>query len=158
MGRRRKTRKRIITRPQRRLPKIFTCPNCGSTTVNVKQDKKAGKVKVVCGNCGLEAEFELVQGLMPVDYYNKFVDLYYQGQIAPKKEEVITLEQLQAMSSETPEETVTASAEEGGERVSLEELAASVEAEQAEETLAEASAEVGEGEETSEEESEESSE
>ncbi|GEM_PF-130015 len=127
MGRRRKTRKRIIARPQKRLPKIFTCPNCGSTTVNVKQDKKAGKVKVVCGNCGLEAEFELIQGLMPVDYYNKFVDLYYQGQIVPKKEEVISLEQLQAMAGEeTAEETTgSASAELAeGERISLEELAA----------------------------------
>ncbi len=148
MGRRRKTRKRIIARPQKRLPKIFTCPNCGSTTVNVKQDKKAGKVKVVCGNCGLEAEFEMIQGLMPVDYYNKFVDLYYQGQIVPKKEEVISLEQLQAMASEeTTEETsgeVMAELAEG-ERISLEELA-TIETEEkaSSETTEEETAELGE--------------
>ncbi len=111
MGRRRK-RKRVIARPQRRLPKIFTCPNCGSVVVNVKQDKKKKKVKVICGNCGLEAEFELIEGLMPVDYYNKFVDLYYEGAIKPKKEEIVTLEQLS-------EEGETSS-EEGEESLSLE--------------------------------------
>ncbi len=112
MGRRRKTRKRILLKPPKRLPKVFTCPNCGSTTVNVKQDKKAGKVKVACGSCGLEAEFDLVSGLMPVDYYNKFVDLYYQGLIKPKREEVITLSELGSVA-EGSEESV--SEEETGE-------------------------------------------
>ncbi|NPA23386.1 MAG: hypothetical protein GXO23_03720 [Crenarchaeota archaeon] len=110
MGRRRK-RKRVIARPQRRLPKIFTCPNCGSVVVNVKQDKKKKKVKVICGNCGLEAEFELVEGLLPVDYYNKFVDLYYEGAIKPKKEEIVTLEQLSSEESEESEETAFAGEE-----------------------------------------------
>ncbi len=102
MGRRRK-RKRLIVRPQKKLPKIFTCPNCGSVVVNVKQDKKKKKVKVICGNCGLEAEFELVEGLLPVDYYNKFVDLYYEGVIKPKKEEIVTLEQLSGESGSEEE-------------------------------------------------------
>ncbi|NPA69677.1 MAG: hypothetical protein GXO26_02635 [Crenarchaeota archaeon] len=128
MGRRRK-RKRLIVRPQKKLPKIFTCPNCGSVVVNVKQDKKKKKVKVICGNCGLEAEFELVEGLLPVDYYNKFVDLYYEGVIKPKKEEIVTLEQLSAESGteESSEESIASlgseeeySYEESGEESSEE--------------------------------------
>ena len=116
MGRRRKTRKRILLKPPKKLPKVFTCPNCGSTTVNVKQDKKAGKVKVACGNCGLEATFDMVPGLLPVDYYNKFVDLYYQGQIAPKKEEIITLSELQTVAGGAEaEEAATTTVEETGE-------------------------------------------
>ncbi len=85
MGKRRKTRK-LIVRPKRRLPTIFQCPYCGSTAVNVVMDKKAGKVRVVCGVCGLEAYFDKVNGFLPVDYYNKFVDLFYAGQIKPAKQ------------------------------------------------------------------------
>ncbi len=134
MGRRRKTRKRILLKPPKRLPKVFTCPNCGSTTVNVKQDKKAGKVKVICGNCGLEATFDIVPGLLPVDYYNKFIDLYYQGQIVPKKEEVVTLSELQTMVSETETEEVAAVEETSeAETVPLEETS-SVEGEAGEES------------------------
>ncbi len=124
MGRRRKRRK-LIARPQKRLPKIFTCPNCGNTVVNVKQDKKNRKVKVICGNCGLMAEFEMIDGMLPVDYYNKFVDLYYEGAIRPKKEEIITLEELKSeveseeKSEETGEETTEEESE--GEETSVEE-------------------------------------
>jgi len=119
MGRRRK-RKRIIVRPQKKLPKIFTCPNCGSTVVNVKQDKKNRKVRVVCGNCRLAAEFELVDGLLPVDYYNKFVDLYYEGVIKPQKEEVLTLEELKSEVGEESE--LATSGEESIEEVESESI------------------------------------
>ncbi|MGC8607830.1 MAG: hypothetical protein ACP5GZ_11275 [Vulcanisaeta sp.] len=94
MGRRRKSRKKLLLRPKKTLPKIFTCPHCGAPLVNVKLDKKEGKVLVNCGNCGLEAEFNYIPGLLPVDYFNKFVDLYYQGQIKPKKEVTVSLSQL----------------------------------------------------------------
>lgn len=106
MGRRRKTRKRRILKPPKKLPKIFTCPNCSSPT-NVVTNKKEGKVKVICGSCGLEAEFNLVDGLLPVDYYNKFVDLYYKGIIKPKKEVIVSLEELKAMVEESTQQTET---------------------------------------------------
>ncbi len=99
MGRRRKTRKKILLRPPKKLPKIFTCPHCGATLVNVKIDKKAGKVVVTCGGCGLTAELNYVEGLLPVDYFNKFTDMYYQGLIQPK-ERVITISELAAESQE----------------------------------------------------------
>ncbi|ADN50159.1 hypothetical protein [Vulcanisaeta distributa] len=94
MGRRRKSRKKLLLKPKKTLPKIFTCPHCGAPLVNVKIDRKEGKVLVNCGNCGLEAEFNYIPGLLPVDYFNKFVDLYYQGQIKPKKEVTVSLSQL----------------------------------------------------------------
>ena len=94
MGRRRKSRKKLMLKPKKTLPKIFTCPHCGAPLVNVKIDRKEGKVLVNCGNCGLEAEFNYIPGLLPVDYFNKFVDLYYQGQIKPKKEVTVSLSQL----------------------------------------------------------------
>lgn len=94
MGRRRKSRKKALLRPKKTLPKIFTCPHCGAPLVNVKLNKKEGKVLVNCGNCELEAEFNYIPGLLPVDYFNKFVDLYYQGQIKPKKEVTVSLTQL----------------------------------------------------------------
>jgi transcription elongation factor Elf1 len=104
MGRRRKSRKKVILKPKKTLPKIFTCPHCGAPVVNVKVDKKEGKVLVTCGNCGLEAEFNHIPGLLPVDYFNKFVDLYYQGVIKPKKEVTISLTQLMPRASASLEE------------------------------------------------------
>ncbi|MGC8994040.1 MAG: hypothetical protein ACP5J0_01470 [Pyrobaculum sp.] len=80
MGRRRRKRK-VLLRPKRTLPKIFTCPHCGAQLVSVKKTEKG--YLVICGNCGLRHEFEERAGWMPVDYYNAFVDLYLEGRIAP---------------------------------------------------------------------------
>ncbi|ABP51345.1 MAG: hypothetical protein QW677_06035 [Pyrobaculum sp.] len=80
MGKRRKRRK-VLLRPKRTLPKIFTCPHCGAQLVSVKKTKNG--YLVVCGNCGLSYEFEERQGWMHVDYYNAFVDLYLEGKISP---------------------------------------------------------------------------
>ncbi|RFA96208.1 hypothetical protein [Pyrobaculum aerophilum] len=78
MGKRRRRRK-VILKPKRTLPKIFTCPHCGAQLVSVK--KTGNGYLVICGNCGLRYEFEERQGWMPVDYYNAFVDLYLEGKI-----------------------------------------------------------------------------
>ncbi|WP_054856962.1 hypothetical protein [Vulcanisaeta sp. JCM 16159] len=122
MGRRRKSRKKLMLKPKKTLPKIFTCPHCGAPLVNVKIDKKEGKVLVNCGSCGLEAEFNYIPGLLPVDYFNKFVDLYYQGQIKPKREVTVSLTQLTTKSNpllsevnEDQEEKSAESLNEGGE-------------------------------------------
>lgn len=85
MGKRRKTRK-LIVRPKRRLPTVFQCPYCGSVAVNVSVIKGENKVKVICGVCGLEATFDKVNGLLPVDYYNKFVDKYFAGELKPARQ------------------------------------------------------------------------
>ncbi|WP_291766998.1 hypothetical protein [Caldivirga sp. UBA161] len=85
MGKRRKTRK-LLVRPKKRLPTVFQCPYCGSVAVNVSVVKKENKVKVTCGVCGLEAVFDRVNGLLPVDYYNKFVDKYFAGELKPTRQ------------------------------------------------------------------------
>lgn len=94
MGRRRKSRKKISLKPKKRLPKVFTCPNCGATVVNVSVNKRLGRVRVLCSNCGLEAELDFSYGFLPVDYFSKFVDLYYQGMIKPRREAIISITKL----------------------------------------------------------------
>jgi transcription elongation factor Elf1 len=84
MGRRRRRRK-VLLRPKKTLPKIFTCPHCGARLVSVKKTEN-GYV-VVCGSCGLRHKFEERAGWMPVDYYNAFVDLYLEGKIAPSQQQ-----------------------------------------------------------------------
>lgn len=78
MGKRRKRRK-VLLRPKKTLPKIFTCPHCGAQLVSVKKTEDG--VLVICGNCGLSHTFGERVGWMPVDYYNSFVDLYLEGKI-----------------------------------------------------------------------------
>lgn len=109
MGRRRKTRKRLVTK-KKSLPKIFVCPFCSSTSVTVKPDKKNGKVLVVCGVCNLRAELDYSPVKLNVDYYNNFVDLYHHGVIKPEKRVVAPVvspyEHLERMVGEKSEEGV----------------------------------------------------
>ncbi|MGC8596650.1 MAG: hypothetical protein ACP5NY_01895 [Thermocladium sp.] len=88
MGRR-KVRRKLAVKPAKKLPRIFQCPHCGMTSVNVILNRKEKTVTVICSNCGLEAAFNVVEGYLPVDYFNKFADKYYAGEIKPKKEGVI---------------------------------------------------------------------
>jgi len=78
VGKRRKRRK-LVLKPKKRLPKIFTCPHCGAQLVSVKRVGR--NYAVVCGGCGLRHEFEPRPGWMPVDYYNALVDLYLEGRV-----------------------------------------------------------------------------
>lgn len=75
MGRR-KSRRKIRTRPRRALPKVFQCPRCGSVSVSVSLDKSNELVHVRCVSCGLSADFEYREFYQPVDYYAKFLDVY----------------------------------------------------------------------------------
>ncbi len=99
MGRR-KVRRKLATKPAKKLPRIFQCPHCGMTSVNVILDKKEKQVRVICSNCGLEASFNVVEGYLPVDYFNKFADKYYAGgEIKPKKEGIIPVAPPQATAN-----------------------------------------------------------
>ncbi len=80
MGRRRKRRK-IIRRVIRRIPSVFECPNCGRRAVTVEIDKKDSKAVVRCGECELKAEFKYSPVYKPVDFYNMFVDAFYEGRL-----------------------------------------------------------------------------
>lgn len=110
MGRRRKSRRRRIIIRRRTIPKIFTCPNCESRCVNVIVKKSEGKVTVVCGQCGLTAVYDYNPLLQPVDYFNKFVDDFYEGKITPQQ------------VGATPSPTAEVPPEEGTEETAEEEV------------------------------------
>jgi len=75
MGRRRSRRRRIV-RPKRKLPSVFQCPSCGYVAVSVSINRGSGDVKVVCSHCGLSYSFEYNPYFQPVDYYSKFLDKF----------------------------------------------------------------------------------
>jgi len=79
MARRRRREAKVIRKV---IPKIFPCPKCGVQAVSVVEDKASGTVRVVCGNCGLAAILECVKNLENVDYFNRFVDKYHNGEIS----------------------------------------------------------------------------
>ncbi|RLE80761.1 MAG: hypothetical protein DRJ51_05210 [Thermoprotei archaeon] len=85
MGRRRKSRKRVLLKPRKTIPKIFTCPQCGQKAVKVTlrelNELKEKIVLVKCGVCGLEATFKYNSVFQPVDYYHRLVDKYVAGEI-----------------------------------------------------------------------------
>jgi len=78
MGRRRRSRK-IVRRVKKAIPKVFSCPRCGQKAVSVTVKKSEGKVVVKCGHCQLTYEFDVAPLLQPVDYYNRFIDKYFEG-------------------------------------------------------------------------------
>ncbi len=45
-----------------------------------------------------------IPGYLPVDYFNKFIDMYYQGSIKPKKEVIISVSELKEEVFEEIEE------------------------------------------------------
>jgi len=77
----RKRRRKIVKRPPKRIPKVFSCPNCDSKSVTVELDRKQGVAFIRCGTCGLQAEIEVPEIFEEVHAFNKFVDLYYEGKI-----------------------------------------------------------------------------
>jgi transcription elongation factor Elf1 len=77
MGRRR--RQKVRRRPQKRIPDVYPCPDCGNTSIKIEvyRDNKLATVR--CGSCGLEMTIDEVNSLTePVDVYGTFVDLYYE--------------------------------------------------------------------------------
>lgn len=78
MGRRK--RKQQTYRRVKRLPKIFTCPNCGEKSVKVEDIKKSAIATVKCGNCSLEKEVLVNSISEPVDAFGDFIDIYYADQ------------------------------------------------------------------------------
>jgi len=90
VGRRRRSRKKVLLKPRKTIPKIFTCPQCGQQTVKVtvlnmpkssKDEEPKKLVLVKCGFCGLESTFQYNEIFQPVDYYHRLVDKYVAGEI-----------------------------------------------------------------------------
>ncbi|MFW9772126.1 MAG: hypothetical protein ACFFEO_08180 [Candidatus Thorarchaeota archaeon] len=79
MGRRK--RKQVSPKRVKRVPKIFTCPDCGEKSVKVTDLKKKGAFATVkCGNCGLTKEVLVNSISEPVDAFGDFIDVYYADQ------------------------------------------------------------------------------
>ena len=79
MGRRK--RKQVSSRRVKRVPKIFTCPECGEKSVKVTDIKKKGAFATVkCGNCGLTKEVLVNSISEPVDAFGDFIDVFYADQ------------------------------------------------------------------------------
>jgi len=79
MGRRK--RKQPTYKRVKKVPKIFTCPECGEKSVKVTDIKKKGAFATVkCGNCGLTKEVLVNAISEPVDAFGDFIDVYYADQ------------------------------------------------------------------------------
>ena len=89
MGRRRRKKYKVRTRPKKVLPTIFQCPHCGKKTLTVDFEKENNKAIIKCGSCHIYAEIDVNYMFHPVDAYSKFVDLYHEGAIPlPTTEQV----------------------------------------------------------------------
>ncbi len=79
MGRRK--RKQASPKRVKRVPKIFTCPECGEKSVKVTNiNKKGAFATVKCGNCGLTKEVLVNSISEPVDAFGDFIDVFYADQ------------------------------------------------------------------------------
>jgi len=79
MGRRR--RKKEIKIVKKRIPRFFSCPNCGAESVFVKIDKRTRESTVSCGSCGLAWVTRAKDYEEAVDVYSRFVDAFLNGEI-----------------------------------------------------------------------------
>lgn len=71
MGRK---RRKVIKVTRRKLPKVFSCPQCGMASIRVLINSEEPS-KVVCGSCGLTWEKANVSNKKEaIDLYNEFVD------------------------------------------------------------------------------------
>jgi transcription elongation factor Elf1 len=77
----RRKRKQVSPKRVKRVPKIFTCPDCGEKSVKVTDIKKKGAFATVkCGNCGLTKEVLVNSISEPVDAFGDYIDIYYADQ------------------------------------------------------------------------------
>lgn len=79
MGRRK--RKQASPKRVKRVPKIFTCPDCGEKSVKVTNiNKKGAFATVKCGHCGITKEVLINSISEPVDAFGDFIDIFYADQ------------------------------------------------------------------------------
>ncbi len=75
----RKRRQKIVRRPQKKIPDIYPCPDCGNTSIKIEIKREENRATVRCGVCGIEMEITPINSLTePVDVYGTFVDKFYE--------------------------------------------------------------------------------
>jgi transcription elongation factor Elf1 len=74
LGRR---RRRVIKVVKKKLPSVFTCPQCGEEAIRVKLPQGSGPAIVQCGSCGVKREYEATPSSQIVDIYCMFTDSFY---------------------------------------------------------------------------------
>ncbi|MFW9798826.1 MAG: transcription elongation factor [Candidatus Thorarchaeota archaeon] len=81
MGRRR--RQKVRRRPQKRIPDVYPCPDCGNTAIKIELQRSNALASVKCGSCGLEMSVDDVNPLTEaVDIYGTFIDRFYEERSA----------------------------------------------------------------------------
>ena len=76
----RRKRKQQTYKRIKRVPKIFTCPECGEKSVKVENIRKSAIATVKCGHCGLTKEVLVNSISEPVDAFGDFIDIFYVDQ------------------------------------------------------------------------------
>ena len=74
MGRR--SRKKVVKVYKPKILKIFTCPVCGSKSLNILIDKKNLKARARCPTCGLDWETNVKSYEEKIDIYHRLFDEY----------------------------------------------------------------------------------
>jgi len=77
MGRRR--RKKVIKIYKPKIPKVFTCPICGSKALNIEINRKKGIAIAKCGVCGLTWETNIKPYEEKIDIYHRLFDEVVEG-------------------------------------------------------------------------------
>ena len=72
-------RRKVIKKVPKKLPTVFSCPECGGKSIRIDIDKESSTARVRCGRCRLEAIVPVSSIEGAVDAYGKFVDDYYGG-------------------------------------------------------------------------------
>jgi transcription elongation factor Elf1 len=67
----------VIRIVKKKLPTIFTCPNCSEEAVKVTMPKGGGVATIECAACGAKDQFDVSRGAHMVDVYCKFADKYH---------------------------------------------------------------------------------